>query len=155
MNDRPAVTIRRAREADLPRVVDLIHGGALNPSNELPGEPLHAGYVDAWRDIESNPRAELMVAEHNGRVVGTLLFMVLPHIANRGGRLAQVESVHVDAALRSHGIGEQMIAWSVDRARALGCFRLQLTSDKRRDAAHRFYRRLGFAQSHEGFKLDL
>jgi len=80
---------------------------------------------------------------------------VLRQLSHRGGHVAQVESVHVASDLRRRGIGEAMMRHAIEEARRRGCHRLQLTSNKRRVDAHRFYTRLGFVQSHEGFKLPL
>ena len=96
-----------------------------------------------------------MVAEVDGAVVGTFSLTFLANLSNGGREVAQIESVHVAASLRGQRIGEAMLRWAIAASRARGCFRLQLTSDKRRTDAHRFYRRLGFAASHEGMKLAL
>jgi ribosomal protein S18 acetylase RimI-like enzyme len=117
--------------------------------------PLLDSYREAYREIAASADGGLYVAELGGEVVGCFQFFAIPHIANRGRRRAQVESVHVAADHRSRGIGEAMIRFAIEEARKRGFFRLQLTSNKSRVDAHRFYRRLGFAQSHEGFKLDL
>jgi GNAT superfamily N-acetyltransferase len=66
-----------------------------------------------------------------------------------------VESVHVAETHRGRRVGEAMMAWAIAEARRNRCYRLQLTSNKGRLDAHRFYRRLGFVASHEGMKLDL
>ena len=150
-----SVLIRRATEADLPRVVELIHRGAWGESPENPGPPLPTSYYDAFRAIESDPGRAVMVAELNGGVVGTFQFAAIPNLSHEGRPLAQIESVHVDETLRSRGIGETMLRWAMDESRRRGCFRLQLTSNKGRKDAHRFYERLGFVASHEGMKLNL
>jgi GNAT superfamily N-acetyltransferase len=98
---------------------------------------------------------QLMVAELDGEVVGTFQLSVIPHLSHVGRPVAQLESVHVAGARRSRGIGAQMVRWAIDEARRQGCHRLQLTSDRRRVEAHRFYERLGFLATHEGFKLKL
>lgn len=151
----PSVTIRRATEADLPRVVDLIHLGAWGGSAEQPGPPLPAAYFEAFRAIQSNAATAVMVADLDGEVVGTFQFAVLRGLSHVGRPVAQVEGVHVAEARRSQGIGEAMMNWAMTEARRNGCYRLQLTSNKGRVDAHRFYRRLGFVASHEGMKLDL
>lgn len=149
------VLIRSASEADFPRVVGLIHRGAWGNSPEEPGPPLPEAYYEAFRAIESDPARAVMVAELGGRVVGTFQFAAIPNLSHQGRPLAQIESVHVDESLRSRGIGEAMLRWAIDESRRRGCFRLQLTSNKGRKAAHRFYERLGFVASHEGMKLNL
>ncbi len=88
-------------------------------------------------------------------MVGTFLLYFLRQLSHRGGLVAQIESVHVASDLRRRGLGEAMMRYAVDEARRRGCHRVQLTSNKRRVDAHRFYTRLGFVQSHEGFKLRL
>ena len=149
------LVIRAAREGDLHRVVELIHLGAFSASGENPGPPLPDGYRRAFAEIEADPNAMLMVAESAGEVVGTFSLAFIPNISNGGGRVAQIESVHVAEAWRGKGAGEAMLQWAIAESKARGCFRLQLTSNKGRKDAHRFYERLGFAKSHEGMKLKL
>jgi len=148
--------IRRATEADLPRIVELIHLGAVGGKGvEDLGPPLPQAYYDSFRSFERFPEAKLMVAEVDGVVVGTVQFHLLPGISGRGTPTAEVESVHVAEAMRGKRVGEAMMGWAIDEARRLGCKRLQLTSNKARADAHRFYERLGLVKSHEGMKLNL
>lgn len=151
------VTIRDAVEADVPRIVELIHLGTApgRASVEDPGPSSQPGYLAAFREIEASGFANIYVAVVDGAVVGTFSLAFIPNISNRGGRVAQIESVHVAEAMRGHGVGEQMLAWAITESRRRGCFRLQLTSSKSRVDAHRFYERLGFEKSHEGMKLAL
>ena len=146
--------IRRAVEADLPVAVRLFatpdHG---NVKHEDLGPPLPSCYAEALAKIADDPDNALMVAELEGNVVGAFHLTVIQYVANRGGRVAQIENVIVDPAARSQGIGETMMRWAIDEARRRGCFRIQLTSNKVRERAHRFYERLGFVASHEGMKL--
>lgn len=152
----PEPRIREATEADLPRIVELIHLGAVGGAgSEDLGPPLPGSYYRAFRDFARFPEAKVIVAELDGMVVGTLQFHLLPSLSNLGRPTAEVEAVHVAEAFRGRRIGEALIAWAAAEARRLGCRRLQLTSNKARTDAHRFYERLGFAKSHEGMKLDL
>ena len=96
-----------------------------------------------------------MVAESAGVVVGVFQLTIIQLVAHRGGRVAQVETVFVDPALRGKGVGDAMMRWAIAEAKRRGCFRLQLTSNKTRTRAHAFYERLGFVASHEGMKLAL
>ena len=152
---RPTATIRLATEADVPRIVELIHLGAAGMSPEEPGPPLAQGYYDGFAAIRAHPGVDAYVAELDGEVVATFQLAIIPNLSHRGRPVAQVESVHVAAEWRGHGIGEQLLRFAIAEARRHGCFRLQLTSNKSRTDAHRFYRRLGFEQSHEGMKLAL
>jgi GNAT superfamily N-acetyltransferase len=151
----PQPVIRRANVHDLPRVVALIAAGAFEGEATDVRLPLAQSFYDAFAEIDADPNNDVMVAEYDGRVVGTFQFTVITHVQHGGGRVAHVESVHVDAAMRGKKIGEAMMRWAIDEARRRGCFRIQLTSNAARTDAHRFYQRLGFAPSHVGFKLAL
>lgn len=149
------LTIRAATEADLGAVVGLIHQDELASAYESPGPPLPATYVQAFRALRDNPDNQVMVAELCGQVVGTFQIILIQQLSHQGGRVVQIESVYVAAEQRRRGIGAAMMRWAIARARERGCFRVQLTSNKQRTAAHRFYQRLGFVASHEGMKLRL
>ena len=114
-----------------------------------------ASYAAALDDIAATEGSEVLVAEVGGLVVGVCQLITFRHLQERGGRCAEIESVHVDARYRSQGIGAVLLGAAVNRARERGCYRVQLTSHKSRADAHRFYQRHGFAPSHEGFKLYL
>jgi len=150
------VIIRRATEDDLPRIVELIHLGDVGGvgAEEL-GPPLPERYYEALRSFARFPEAKVMIAELDGAVVGTFQFHLMPSLANGALPTAEVESVHVGEEFRGRRIGEAMMAWAIEEARRLGCKRVQLTSNKARTDAHRFYERLGFVKSHEGMKLAL
>jgi GNAT superfamily N-acetyltransferase len=144
--------IRRATERDLPAVVALFgdpDGNARDRGKDA-SDPAYRAALAAM--IDDNL---LMVAEVEGRVVGVFQLTILQHVAHLGGRVAQVETVFVDRAMRGRGIGEAMMRWAIDEARRRRCFRVQLTSNKRRTRAHAFYERLGFVASHQGMKLLL
>jgi GNAT superfamily N-acetyltransferase len=95
------------------------------------------------------------VAEEEGRVVATLQRTFVPSLTHRGGERAQVEGVRVAASHRGRGTGRSLLGWVVERARERGCRMVQLTTDKRRPDALRFYESLGFEATHEGMKLRL
>lgn len=145
--------IRLATADDVPAVVALLADDELGAQRETPDDlaPYHA----AFAVLDASPHDDLVVAEVDGEVVGTLQFRVLPGLAQRGMVRAQVEAVRVASRLRGRGLGGQLVKWAVERARDKGCAVVQLTSDRQREAAHRFYARLGFQATHEGFKLRL
>jgi GNAT superfamily N-acetyltransferase len=150
------VILRRARRDDLPALVALLRDDELSTSVESPeSEPLPPSYAAAFDEIDRDPRQELMVAELDGRVVGSFQLTLLPGLAGQGRPVALVESVHVLSGVRGRGIGIKMMEWAIARAEEKGCRRIQLTSNKRRKDAHRFYERLGFHATHEGFKRSL
>jgi ADP-ribose pyrophosphatase YjhB (NUDIX family) len=147
------VALRRARPGDLEAIVRLIADDQLGATREDPGDL--AAYQRAFAAIDRDPAQLLVVAEADGQVVGTFQLSFIPGLARAGALRAQVEAVRVAASHRGQRLGEAMMRWAVDEARRRGCALVQLTSDKSRGRAHRFYERLGFVASHEGFKLDL
>jgi GNAT superfamily N-acetyltransferase len=152
--DSPAsrVTFRPASRADLPRVVELIADDAVAAARTGSYGPEHVAGLEA---IEASTNDELIVAELDGEVVGTMQLTFVPGISRAGATRLLVEAVRVDARLRGRGLGRALMEHAHARGRERGCALAQLTSDKQRDDAHRFYRSLGYAQSHEGFKLPL
>jgi len=150
-----AILIRRATRADVPAIVRLLADDMLGRQRERPEEPLLPAYYAAFAALDADPRHELIVVEHEGAVIGTLHLTVLPSLSFQGRPRAQIESVRVAAGHRSRGIGGQLFAWAIARARESGCHVVQLTTNASRADAQRFYTRLGFAPSHIGMKLDL
>jgi GNAT superfamily N-acetyltransferase len=155
VHDAPPLDVSLATRDDLPAILGLLADDAHASHPEAAGHGDLAPYVEAFDDIAADPRAALYVARLGGRVVGTFHLAVLRYLTYQGGRVAQIESVHVASDVRRGGIGEAMMRFAIDEARRRGCHRVQLTSNKRRVDAHRFYARLGFVASHEGFKLPL
>jgi GNAT superfamily N-acetyltransferase len=109
----------------------------------------------AFRDIERDPHNELWVGEHQGEVVAMLQLTLIPGLSRGGMKRALVEAVRVRGDLRSRGIGEALMTHVEQRAKAAGCGLVQLTTDRQRAAAHRFYERLGYVASHVGMKKKL
>jgi GNAT superfamily N-acetyltransferase len=147
------VIIRRATAEDVPAVVAMLADDELGAQRESLDdlEP----YLRAFEAIDASAHEMLVVAERDGEVVGTLQLTVLRGLSRQGATRAQVEAVRVVSSMRGQGLGEELVRWAIDEARARGCVIIQFTSHKTRVDAHRFYRRLGFTQSHEGFKLPL
>ena len=149
------LAIRRAVRADVPVIVRMLADDFLGSQREQTSEPLPQSYFAAFEQIDRNPNHELLVAELDGEVIGTLHLMFLPSLSYQGGLRAQIESVRVAASHRSRGIGKQLVEFAILRAKERGAHIIQLTTEKNRVAAHRFYERLGFAASHLGMKLKL
>ena len=97
----------------------------------------------------------MVVAERDGHIIGTLQLTLIPNLTYQGGVRALIEGVRVDSTMRSAGIGRILFEWAIGRAKEKGCHMVQLTADKTRPDAHRFYESLGFNASHEGMKLHL
>ena len=148
------LTFRRAIAADLPAIVALLADDPLGAKREHSVLPLPQAYTDAFAAIDQDPNNELVVVDAAGRqTMGVLQLTFIPYITYRGGWRALIEGVRVAAEFRSGGVGEQMFLWAIQRARERGCHLVQLTSDKARPDAIRFYEKLGFVASHEGMKL--
>ena len=149
------IVFRLARRADLPSIVRMLADDELGSQRERHENPLPDSYYSAFEQIKNDPNHELIVAEQNGEVIGTLHLMFLPSVSFQGGLRAQIESVRVDKRFQSQGIGSEMMKWSTERARQRGAHVVQLTTHKTRLDAHRFYEKLGFKGSHLGMKLSL
>ncbi len=147
--------IRPATRDDVPRIVALLADDPLGAEREQYEDPLPAAYYDAFARIDGDSAHELMVAVVEGDVVGTLQLSIIPYLTYRGGRRAQIEAVRVAASMRGKGLGRELFGWAIARAKERGCHVVQLTTDKARPDALRFYESLGFQASHEGMKLHL
>ena len=150
-----SLTYRRAVEADLPFIVTLLTRDAVRVTDDKPDEPFHPAYVAALRELSTDPNQMMMVALLDGETVGTVQLTFIPGISSLGMKRCLVEAVHISPAHRSKGLGSEMIRWAIEQGRERGCGMVQLTSNKKRLDAHRFYERLGFLKSHEGFKYYL
>ena len=146
---------RLATRDDLPSIVRMLADDDLGSQREQYVDPLPESYYSAFEEIHSDPNHELIVAELDGELIGTLHLIFLPSISFQGRLRAQVESVRVDTRFQSKGIGSEMMKWTMERAAQRGAQVIQLTTHKSRVDAHRFYERLGFKGSHLGMKLSL
>ena len=153
-----ALTFRDARPEDIPTILTLCHAGDARGADTPPLDPetlTDPRYRAAFDDICADPNNRLIVVEAADEIVGTLQISLIPGLARFGTKRAVLENVHIRADQRGNGLGSQMVGWAIDRCREAGCGIVQLTSNKVRLDAHRFYRKLGFEQTHEGFKLLL
>ena len=146
---------RRATAADLEDIVRLLADDELGTLREDARVPLAAEYRDAFRDIEADRNQLLAVAVVDGAVAATLQLSFIPGLGRKGSWRGQIEAVRVSRAHRGSGLGRQMLEWAIGQCRNRGCRLVQLTTDKSRTDAHRFYERLGFTATHQGYKLAL
>jgi GNAT superfamily N-acetyltransferase len=146
-------TLRPARAEDVEGIVALLADDVIGALRENP-EDL-APYREAFARLEADPNQTLLVAEFDGRLVGCLQLTVIPGLALQGATRSIIEAVRVSSAERGSGLGTRMITWAVEESGRLGVDLVQLTSDRSRTDAHRFYERLGFVPSHLGFKRAL
>ena len=149
------LNFRRAALNDLRAIICLLASDFLGQHRERVEDPLPESYLKAFREIDADQNQELIVAELDGEIVGTLQLIIIPSLSYQGGKRSSVESVRVDAKLRGQGIGREMMLWAIERAKEKDCISMQLTSHGERTEAHRFYEQLGFSKSHVGMKLSL
>lgn len=151
----PQVTFRRAGAADLAAIIALLADDPLGAQREDAAQPPNARYIAAFAAIEADPNQLLAVVEDGREIVGCLQLSFIPGLSRLGQWRGQVESVRIAAARRGTGLGRRMFEWAIAECRERGCGLVQLTSDKSRSDALRFYESLGFVASHQGFKLAL
>lgn len=149
------VDFRRARASDLAAIVRLLADDAIGRSREVASDPPHPDYMAAMAAIERDSNQLLAVAELAGQVVGCLQLSFIPGLSRRGMWRGQIEAVRIAASVRGQGLGRAMLAWAIGQCRERGCGLVQLTTDKQRPEARRFYESLGFRATHEGMKLAL
>ncbi|MEU6590940.1 GNAT family N-acetyltransferase [Streptomyces sp. NPDC046881] len=145
--------IRAATTDDLAAIVAMLADDPLGAQRESPDDL--TPYETALERLAADPNQHVVVAVRAGRVIGTLQLTIIPGLSHKGATRALIEAVRIHSDERGSGLGSRLIEWAIDTARALDCSMVQLTSDKTRTDAHRFYERLGFTASHEGFKLRL
>ncbi|AUN33400.1 GNAT family N-acetyltransferase [Niveispirillum cyanobacteriorum] len=153
MSIKDDVVVRVAQRRDVPEMVALLTDDMLGQGRE--GAADLEPYYEAWDEIILDPNAEILILDLDGRVVGMAQLNYARGLGRKGMRRCTIEAVRVASNLRSKGLGAILIENCLDMARARGCGMVQLTTDKRRTDAHRFYQRLGFDASHEGMKLYL
>ncbi len=148
------LVIRPAHAGDLPRIVELLQ--SLSLADRLREDPSDLQpYRAALARIEASPHQQVLVADWDHRLVGCVSLTVVPNLSYRGRPYLLLESMVVEEEMRGKGIGRALLERCVEEARAAGCFRLQLTSNRARDDAHRFWEAAGFVHSHNGYKLYL
>jgi GNAT superfamily N-acetyltransferase len=149
------IDFRRARAEDLAAIVELLIDDVLGRNREDSSKPGAEPYVAAFGAIDADPNQLLVVAADRDEIVGTLQLSFIPGLSRNGALRGQIEAVRVASARRGGGIGREMIQWAIAQCRERGCRYVQLTTDKRRTDAHRFYERIGFVASHVGYKLEI
>jgi GNAT superfamily N-acetyltransferase len=144
------LNIRPATEKDIPRLLELYRQLSLNPEDYKFASLKDCRQV--FNEQSKIPGYSLLVAEENGEVIGTTVIAILPGMAHGTAPFAVIEYVVVDEKKRSKGVGKILMDYCKDKAKKAGCYKIMLTSDKRRDRAHKFYRSIGFESSAEGFR---
>ena len=149
------LAFRTASDADLPRLVAMLADDMLGAERESSSDPLPESYSKAFEAIAGDPHNEIIVAEYDHAIVGFLQLTFIPYLTYQGSWRALIEGVRVASEVRGSGVGSRLITHALERAKMRGCHMVQLTTDKQRPDALRFYEDLGFAATHEGMKLHL
>lgn len=150
------MNIRRAERADLVVILTMLTDDALGAARDTLSDPPGPAYLAAFERITADPDCLLVVGEVEGQgVVATLQLDFLNGLSKHGARKALVQAVRVDSRLRGQGLGRVLMDWAVGEARRRGCSSIALTTHSSREAAHRFYARLGFSPSHLGMQMSL
>lgn len=148
------MNFRKATKQDVTEIVKMIANDELGKLREDYKEPLPEKYFQAFENINNDSNQDLIVVEdENKEIIGTLQLSFIQYLTYQGGIRAQIEAVRIRADQRNKGIGEEMFKWAIERSKERGAHLLQLTTDKKRPDAMRFYEKLGFKASHEGMKL--
>jgi GNAT superfamily N-acetyltransferase len=147
------IEIRAAVEQDVPAVVALLADDMLGAGRETPDDLVP--YLAAFTRLAADPNQLVAVAVRDDVVIGTLQLSIIPGLSRRGRTRSIIEAVRVHRDERGSGLGTTLIEWAIAESGRRGCSLVQLTSDRTRTDAHRFYERLGFTASHVGFKLEL
>ena len=158
MNNSPATPIfRDARPGEVPAIVALLANDALGQTREAyaTADSIDPAYLSAFDAIEQDPNNRLIVAVLEDEVAGCMQLTMIPHLTFKGGTRLQIEGVRVKEAFRSRKVGAAMIDWAITAARAEGCHLIQLTCNRERADARRFYEGRGFEPTHVGYKRYL
>jgi GNAT superfamily N-acetyltransferase len=145
---------RKATRNDLSQIIEMIADDELGKTRENFQVPLPKEYLIAFEKIDSDPNQELIVVENEEHeIIGTLQLSFIQYLTYQGGIRAQIEAVRIKKDKRGIGLGKKMFVWAIERAKERKAHLLQLTTDKKRLEAIKFYEDLGFKPSHEGMKM--
>ena len=146
---------QHARKKDLTSLVSLLADDELGALREDTSHPVNQSYYSAFEQISNDPNNELIIVLSDENTVGMLQLTFIPYLTHTGSWRCLIEGVRIHSEFRGKGLGSEILKWAINRAKERNCNLVQLTSDKQRPDAIRFYESLGFVASHEGFKLKI
>ena len=147
---------KTAKKNDIPSIVRMLADDELGSKREDYKNPLPKKYYEAFQNIMQDKNQELVILENdNNDIIGTLQLTFIPYLTYQGGLRAQIESVRIHKNYRGQGFGKKIFQWAINRSRDKGAHMVLLTTDKQRPEAIKFYKTLGFNDSHIGMKLHL
>jgi GNAT superfamily N-acetyltransferase len=133
------VDIRPARREDLAAIL------ALYADLETDGQVLDLPAAESILErMQQYPNYTVYVAVVEGQIVGSFELLIMDNLAHVGAPSGIVEDVVVHPKWRGRGIGKQMMSFALEQCRQAGCYKLALSSNLKREAAHKFYAALGF-----------
>jgi GNAT superfamily N-acetyltransferase len=148
------MNFRKATLPDVSAIIEMLADDELGQQREDFKTPLPQRYLTAFEHITKDENQELIVVENDQlELIGTLQLSFIQYLTYRGGIRAQIEAVRIRKDKRGLGIGKTMFKWAINRAKERNAHLLQLTTDKKRPEAIKFYEDLGFKSSHEGMKI--
>ena len=148
-----ALRFRLATHDDLSKIVQMLSDDPLGAKREIFDDPLPETYIKAFKSIKDDPNNELVIATTGVDIAGFLQITFIPYLTYQGRWRTLVEGVRVNKKYRGQGIGKRLFKWAIQRAKDKNCHLIQLTTDKQRPDAIKFYESLEFTASHEGMKL--
>lgn len=149
----PDLKFEDAIVPEIPAILALSDAGAAAGSDFPSSDPNDPGYLAAFKAISADPNHRLICVKQSNEIIGTLQISFIPGLPRNGMWRGMIENVHVRTDQRGKGVGTAMMQWAIQTCRENDCGMVQLTSNKVRDKAHKFYADLGFKNTHEGFKL--
>ena len=149
------LSYRSAKKSDLLQLVKMLADDSLGATREDSATPLNPAYTSAFEAINLDPNNKLIIVEINNTIIGMLQITYIPYLSHKGAWRCLIEAVRIHKDHRSQGYGSEVFKWAIEQAKNKKCHIVQLTSNKERSNAIRFYKALGFSATHEGFKLIL
>lgn len=151
--DFAKLIFRQVKEGDLAAIVVMLASDVLGSTRENPNDLQK--YRIAFQEISADKNNFLAVVEFENRLIGTCHLTIMPSLPLQGSKRMNIESVRVVDEFSNCGIGSWMMQKAIEFAKKHEVKIVQLTSNKSRIRAHKFYEKLGFEKSHEGMKLKL
>ncbi len=149
------IEFKKAEENHLEEIIDLLADDEIGSKRENNSRPIIPSYIKSFNSITRDKQVDLIVGISSDGVIAVAQQNYLTYLTYQGGKRALIEGVRVSQNYRGQGIGKLLFEHLIGLAKLKGCHLIQLTTDKKRPNAYKFYEGLGFIASHEGFKLHL
>lgn len=151
MNDKNPIQIRKATKEDIPAILHLYKIAGIESDTPFTEEEGQAHFAV----FDQYPNYHLFVALVDSSIVGTFALLIMDNLAKRGRRSGVVEDVAVSPDWQGRGIGRAMMEHAAQECSRANCYKFSLSSNLRREEAHRFYEALGFERHGYSFRIPL